>query len=298
MVWIRLGLTMLEVEKEILCYTCAKKFTKVHHFYDKLCPPCADLNYKKRNQKADLTGNYCCIHCNMHKGKIALVTGGRIKIGYEIVLILLRCGATVITTTRFPKDASLRFSKEKDFDQWKDRLQIYGLDFRYLPSVIEFAEFLKRKLPRLDIIINNAAQTVRKPPAYYSHLLKIETKPLKEFEKDIQHILPGDYSMKIESVKAIASGTDTTKSLTTIPPDISVSAGKKTESGLITLKHFHKFQWEKRILMYRPRNSRKISWMLTKNKLIYEPRILGHINYVRFVLLYFLVYCSFTGSTL
>lgn len=127
------------------CYCCHKVYHKLHFFYDQMCQECGDLNYMKRNQTCDLTG------------KVALVTGGRIKIGYQIVLILLRNGAHVIVTTRFPKDAALRLSKEEDFRSWWDRLEIYGLDFKYIPSVYEFCEFLKRKYRRLDILINNAA---------------------------------------------------------------------------------------------------------------------------------------------
>jgi len=110
-----------------------------------MCIPCGDLNYYKRNQR-----------CNLH-GKIALVTGGRIKIGYQIVLMLLRNGAHTIVTTRFPKDAALKLSQEPDFNAWKDKLEIYGLDFKYVPSIYEFCDFIKQKYQRLDILINNAA---------------------------------------------------------------------------------------------------------------------------------------------
>lgn len=41
----------------------------------------------------------------------AFVTGARIKIGFEIVLKLLRDGATVYATTRFVKDALIRYQK-------------------------------------------------------------------------------------------------------------------------------------------------------------------------------------------
>ena len=78
-----------------------------------LCCQCAEHNWSKRFQRADL------------KGRVALVTGGRIKIGYETVLKLVRDGARVITTTRFPADAANRFCKEKDFSEWNDRLQIH-----------------------------------------------------------------------------------------------------------------------------------------------------------------------------
>ncbi len=93
------------------------------------------------------------------------MTGGRIKIGYQIVLLLLRNGAHTVVTTRFPKDAAMKLIKEPDFEVWKNRCEIYGLDFKYIPSIYEFCEFFKQKYQRLDILINNAAQTIRREPA-------------------------------------------------------------------------------------------------------------------------------------
>lgn len=146
----------------ITCYICAKKYSQLHKFYDRLCPECAQFNWEKRIQRANLSG------------KIALVTGARVKIGYEMALILLRCGATVLTTTRFPRDAALRFSKEKDFLEWSHRLQIFGVDFRDVQSVIDFTDIILKKYDQLDYLINNAAQTIRRPPVFYEHLLPIE----------------------------------------------------------------------------------------------------------------------------
>lgn len=144
------------------CYVCRAKFTKVHSFYDSMCKKCADLNYIKRYQKADLTG------------QVALITGSRLKIGYQATLLLLRAGATVIATTRFPVDSALRFAKEPEFKEWGDRLQIYGLDLRHTPSVEIFAAYIESTYERLDILINNAAQTVRRPSGFYEHLMKNE----------------------------------------------------------------------------------------------------------------------------
>ena len=50
-----------------------------------------------------------CVFWFFIKGYICLVTGGRVRIGYQICLKLLRAGATVITTTRWPTDAVLRY---------------------------------------------------------------------------------------------------------------------------------------------------------------------------------------------
>ena len=105
------------------CYVCKAEYTKLHFFYDSMCPSCADLNYQKRFQTASL------------EGRVALITGSRLKIGYQATLMMLRAGARVIATTRFPVDSALRYSKEEDFENWKDRLHIYGLDLRHTPSV-------------------------------------------------------------------------------------------------------------------------------------------------------------------
>ena len=75
------------------CYICKTEYTKMHFFYDALCMPCAEFNYEKRFQTADLSGT------------VALITGSRVKIGYQATLMLLRAGATVVATTRFPVDS-------------------------------------------------------------------------------------------------------------------------------------------------------------------------------------------------
>ncbi|MCK5197351.1 MAG: SDR family NAD(P)-dependent oxidoreductase, partial [Spirochaetales bacterium] len=150
------------------CYVCKAEFTKLHFFYDSMCPDCAELNYQKRFQTANL------------KGQVALITGSRLKIGYQATLMMLRSGATVIATTRFPVDSALRYSKENDFHEWEDRLHIYGLDLRHTPSVELFCSHIEQTFDRLDILINNAAQTVRRPPEFYAHLIENESKEIAE----------------------------------------------------------------------------------------------------------------------
>lgn len=153
----------LELETPRNCYVCKTEFTRMHHFYDSMCTDCGDYNYAKRFQTADV------------KGQIAVVTGSRLKIGYHIVLMLLRGGATVVATTRFPVDSALRFSKEDDFMDWGHRLKIHGLDLRHIPSVEIFCNFIEQKYGRLDILINNAAQTVRRPAGFYTHLMEMKS---------------------------------------------------------------------------------------------------------------------------
>ena len=152
------------LEKPADCYVCKREYRRVHHFYDSLCWDCGELNYRKRFQATP----------GLLDGKVALVTGARVKIGYQASLMLLRSGAAVIATTRFPHDAVARYQREPDFAQFATRLQIHGLDLRHAPSVELFAQHVARTHGRLDILVNNAAQTVRRPPGWYRHLIDAE----------------------------------------------------------------------------------------------------------------------------
>ena len=154
-----------ELSRERACYVCKKPFARTHRYYDSMCEDCGEFNYVKRGQTADLTGQH------------ALVTGARVKIGFQASLKLLRAGAHVIVTTRFPVDAADRYSKEPDFHDFCGRLQIHGLDLRHAPSVEIFARFLLERLPRLDHILNNACQTVRRPAGFFRHLVARESEP-------------------------------------------------------------------------------------------------------------------------
>jgi len=151
------------------CYVCKQKYSQIHFFYDQLCLPCAELNYVKRTESADLTG------------RVALLTGGRVKIGYQAGIKLLRAGAHLIVTTRFPQDSARRYSQEPDFLKWQDRLEIYGLDLRHTPSVESFCSHMRATHSRLDYIINNACQTVRRPPEFYEHMMELERSALNQF---------------------------------------------------------------------------------------------------------------------
>lgn len=159
------------------CYVCKELYNHLHHFYDSMCKECGDFNYAKRFQNADL------------KGQVAVVTGSRLKIGYHITLMMLRAGATVVATTRFPHDSAIRYSKEIDYHEWSERLNIHGLDLRHIPSVEIFCNYIEQKYDRLDILINNAAQTVRRPSAFYAHLMPNEEKNFSELNVKAQSLL-------------------------------------------------------------------------------------------------------------
>jgi NAD(P)-dependent dehydrogenase (short-subunit alcohol dehydrogenase family) len=151
-----------ELKNARKCYVCKAPYTLVHEFYDQMCGPCAELNWQKRNQTADL------------RGRVALITGARVKIGYHAAIKLLRAGAHVIVSTRFPRDAAMRYARESDYEEWRERLEIHGLDLRHTPSVEAFCRYLSSAHSRLDFIINNACQTVRRPAGFYSHLMELE----------------------------------------------------------------------------------------------------------------------------
>ncbi|OUL26548.1 short-chain dehydrogenase [Nostoc sp. RF31YmG] len=165
------------LKKSATCYVCKAAYFDLHFFYHMLCPSCAAFNYDKRNQRTDLTG------------RVALITGGRIKIGYQTALRMLRDGARVILTTRFPHDCVRRFSTEPDFSQWRSRLQIHGLDLRHILGVEAFVRHLLDTEPALDIIINNAAQTIKRPLAFYQHLLAQEENPQEILTEQAQGLI-------------------------------------------------------------------------------------------------------------
>jgi NAD(P)-dependent dehydrogenase (short-subunit alcohol dehydrogenase family) len=159
------------------CVVCKQIFSDRHWYYHQLCQTCGEFNYDKQQEIADLNG------------KIAIVTGARVNIGYGVCLRLLRSGARVITTTRFPHHAAQKYAQEIDFEAWQDRLQIYPLDLRDLARVEAFTHFVDRVYHHLDIIVNNAAQTIRRPPAYYQHLIELESQPVAKLEPKLQSLI-------------------------------------------------------------------------------------------------------------
>ncbi len=166
-----------EVVEPQNCYICKQDFKVIHHFYDQLCPACAELNFRKRTESADL------------RGRVALLTGGRVKIGYQSGIKLLRAGCQLIVTTRFPRDSAARYAMEPDFAEWGHRLEIFGLDLRHTPSVEAFCRHLLATRDRLDFIVNNACQTVRRPPDFYQHMMELETASLDTLPEDARRLL-------------------------------------------------------------------------------------------------------------
>ena len=195
------------------CYICKASFARLHFFYDTMCPNCAELNYTKRFQTASLDG------------QLALITGSRLKIGYQSTLMMLRAGAHVIATTRFPVDSALRYAREEDFQEWKGRLHVYGLDLRHTPSVEIFCNYIEQKYDRLDILVNNAAQTVRRPPGFYAHLMRNESIPYEDLPESVRMLLRPFEECKRQLAFAQPSRSKT---------DLQVNwSGKMTGMGLL-----------------------------------------------------------------
>ena len=204
-----------EAVEEQNCYICKQDYSTIHYFYDQLCPKCAELNFFKRTETADL------------RGRVALLTGGRVKIGYQAGIKLLRAGAKLIVCTRFPRDSAMRYAAEPDFKEWGSRLEIFGLDLRHTPSVEAFCKHLLTTRSRLDFIINNACQTVRRPPDFYAHMMERENGPLHDLPPEAAkllgayeglrgyHLLPeGSQNLRRDEFRespAIQSGTRVTR---------------------------------------------------------------------------------------
>ncbi|MGX7675665.1 SDR family NAD(P)-dependent oxidoreductase [Plantactinospora sp. DSM 117369] len=151
-----------QTRRDRRCYTCRARYRTVDARYHALCPDCADLHRRHRDARTDLTG------------RTAVVTGGRVKIGFQLALKLLRDGADVTVVTRFPADAARRYAAEPDAGDWRSALRVVGADLRDPRQVLDLAQRLVDRHPRLDILVNNAAQTVRRPDWAYQPLVAAE----------------------------------------------------------------------------------------------------------------------------
>jgi NAD(P)-dependent dehydrogenase (short-subunit alcohol dehydrogenase family) len=172
------------------CYQCKTRYVDVDAFYHQLCPVCAALNRQRREARTDLTG------------RRALLTGGRAKIGMYIALRLLRDGAETTITTRFPKDAARRFRSMPDSADWFHRLNIVGIDLRQVGQVVALADAIAAEGP-LDILINNAAQTVRRSPDAYALLVAGEVEQLPDGSRVLE--LGGPHDLHADTTLALAA---------------------------------------------------------------------------------------------
>jgi len=172
------------------CYVCKEPYTLVDAFYHQLCPACATVHHAKRAARTDLTG------------RRALLTGGRAKIGMYIALRLLRDGAHTTITTRFPRDAMRRFAAMPDSGEWLHRLTVVGIDLRDPAQVVALADEVAAAGP-LDILVNNAAQTVRRSPGAYAPLARAELAPLPD--GPVPHLVTFDHASDAHPAALVGS---------------------------------------------------------------------------------------------
>ncbi|MFE2472797.1 SDR family NAD(P)-dependent oxidoreductase [Streptomyces mirabilis] len=160
------------------CYVCKTPYRQVDAFYHRLCPDCAADNTARRALTTDLSG------------RRALLTGGRVKIGFQLALMMLRDGAELLVTSRFPHDTMRRFRAEPGSAKWLDRLTVLAVDLRDPRQVLGICEQLRQEGEPLDILVNNAAQTVRRPAASYALLAAGERAGLPEGAREAPGFTP------------------------------------------------------------------------------------------------------------
>lgn len=136
------------------CYGCNKTTLLFHGNYVYSCVKCGTKFQENRY-----------IYTSQ-EGKVAVVTGGRTKLGHQVCLKLLRAGAVVFATTRFPDKARDIYTAYPDYSKWENNLHLYALDMD-VPNLAEefnkLATFISgwTTNPKVDILVNCAAQTIR-----------------------------------------------------------------------------------------------------------------------------------------
>jgi NAD(P)-dependent dehydrogenase (short-subunit alcohol dehydrogenase family) len=160
------------------CYVCKTPYRQVDAFYHRLCPDCAADNTARRALTTDLSG------------RRVLLTGGRVKIGFQLALMMLRDGAELLVTSRFPHDTMRRFRAEPGSAKWLDRLTVLAVDLRDPRQVLGICEQLRQEGEPLDILVNNAAQTVRRPAESYALLAAGERAGLPEGAREAPGFTP------------------------------------------------------------------------------------------------------------
>ncbi|MCG6492961.1 SDR family NAD(P)-dependent oxidoreductase [Kitasatospora sp. A2-31] len=197
------------------CYVCKQPYHRVDAFYHMLCPACAADNTARRALATDL------------RGRRALLTGGRVKIGYQLALMMLRDGAELLVTSRFPHDTVRRFRAAPGSADWWDRLTVVGIDLRDPRQVLGLTERLRSDGGTLDILVNNAAQTLRRPPGAYARLAAGEQAALPAREAAAVVHAPG-----FRPMPALAPAWPVTE-LAAPPAPLTAGTGPVDEAGLL-----------------------------------------------------------------
>ena len=180
------------------CYICRYSLRTHHPLYRSLCRQCGDFNIAERN--FSLPENLKI------EGFISLVTGARINLGFHTAVRLLRCGAKVIVTTRYPRDAEQKYKQMSDWHLWKDRLRIVGADFRTSRDAFSLIEVVRSQVEQwggvLHILINNAAQTLTDSEVTESQAIFRERQLLLEMGTEDDTVIEGSvpYQPRVRGV--------------------------------------------------------------------------------------------------
>jgi NAD(P)-dependent dehydrogenase (short-subunit alcohol dehydrogenase family) len=133
------------------CYVCKQRYREVDAFYHQLCPSCAELNHSKREARTDLRGG---ARCSPAAARRSACTS--------------RCGCCA-TARRPPSRRASRTTRCAASPRCRTATSgctaspWSGLDLRDPAQVVALADSVAAK-GRLDILVNNAAQTVRAAP--------------------------------------------------------------------------------------------------------------------------------------
>jgi NAD(P)-dependent dehydrogenase (short-subunit alcohol dehydrogenase family) len=229
-----------------LCYICRLAITKPDPTHPSMCIPCGAFNHSSSSISTPP-------RLILPPTFTALVTGARINLGYHTALRLLRCGASVIATTRYPRDAVTRYLDEPDAAEWKERLRVVGADFRSSQDAFVLAQETKRCLQewanggeaRLYVLINNAAQTLTDSVKKEERAINRESALRKQIEgKEL--LLKGAYEARVRGRAVPLALEDATDFPTTIgdPPEQSKATGTlNTLNGSTDIEPYTKSSW-------------------------------------------------------
>lgn len=90
----------------------------------------------------------------------------------------------MVATTRLPEDARRRYQSEADYVEWAARLDIYGVDLLNLGEIPALVTHVTASYGRLDILINNAAQTLQRDVEFFRRELLLESNPVMRLTMD------------------------------------------------------------------------------------------------------------------
>ncbi|MEU7856318.1 SDR family NAD(P)-dependent oxidoreductase [Nonomuraea sp. NPDC049141] len=250
------------------CYVCKSAYQQVHPEYHLLCPDCAEENLARRHA-----------HCDL-RGRRAIVTGGRVKIGFQLTLKLLRDGADVLVTTRFPRDAARRLAAVPDAEAWLDRVHVHGVDLLDLAAVAGLLEFVQRRSSHLDILVNNAAQTIRRPAVYHREVRAAEGAPLRGLAAridvaDVSGTAAPAVAARLEPAPAVAAPSDSGQAVTRRDAlEALFPAGRTDETGQ-PLDLRDRNSWSLRLHEVDPAEWLEVQWVNSFAPFLLTSRLRG-----------------------